>query len=125
MRKGLQNKMPFLKSSIGNHTNISLDDVCNLIAITTTQDNLGQFIEAEKPYMVFCSKFSITRAEFSTAGQLGFKPDLMLVIDSDSYGNEKLLDYQNKRYSIYKTFQRVDGFTELYCEVKTGANKPQ
>lgn len=116
--------MPFLKSSIGNHTSISLDDVCNLLSITTTQDEIGQFIETEKAFMVYCSKFSITRAEFSTAGQLGFKPDLMLVVDSDSYGEEKLLEYQNKRYSIYKTFQRVDGFTELYCEVKSG-DKPQ
>lgn len=113
--------MPYLKSSIGNHNNISLDDVCNLLSVSTVKDELGQFIEEEpKPFMVFCSKFSITRAEFNTAGQLGFKPDLMLVVDSDSYGNEKLLEYQNKRYSIYKTFQRVDSFTELYCEVKTG-----
>lgn len=112
--------MPFLKSSIGNHSNISLDDVCSLLSITTTKDNLGQFIETEKPYMVFCSKFSITRAEFNTAGQLGFKPDLMLVVDCDSYSNEKLLEYQDKTYSIYKTFQRTDSFTELYCEVKTG-----
>jgi hypothetical protein len=117
--------MPFLKSSIGNHTEISLDDVCNLLSVTTTIDNLGQAIETTKPYMIFCSKFSITRAEFSTAGQLGFKPDLMLVIDADAYGNEKLLEYQNKIYSIYKTFQRVDGFLEIYCEVKKGAYNPQ
>lgn len=125
MRKGLQSKMPFLKSSIGNHTNISLDDICNLISVTTTQDAIGNFIASEKTFMVFCSKFSITRAEFSTAGQAGYKPDLMLVVDADAYGNEKLLEYQEKRYSIYKTFQRVDGFIELYCEVKTGANKPK
>jgi hypothetical protein len=125
LRKGLQNKMPYLKSSIGNHQNISLDDVCNLLSTTSAQDNLGQFIETTKPFMVFCSKFSITRAEFSTAGQLGFKPDLMLVVDADAYGNEKLLEYQNQTYSIYKTFQRVDGFMELYCEVKKGDNNPQ
>jgi SPP1 family predicted phage head-tail adaptor len=117
--------MPYLKSNIGDHKNISLDDVCNLLSITTTTDTLGQAIETTKPYMAFCSKFSITRAEFSTAGQLGFKPDLMLVIDADAYGNEKLLEYQGKTYSIYKTFQRVDGFIEVYCEVKKGADKPK
>jgi hypothetical protein len=120
LKKGLQSKMPYRKSSIGNHDNISLDDVCNLLAIQTTQDSIGQFIETEIPYMVFCSKFSITRAEFNTAGQNGFKPDLMLVVDADAYGNEKLLEYQGKKYSIYKIFQRVDGFIELYCEVKSG-----
>jgi hypothetical protein len=113
--------MPSFKSVIGSPQNISLDDVCNLLSIKTIKDELNQMIPTEKPYMVFCSKLSITRAEFNTAGVLGFKPDIMLIVDSDSYDQEKLLEYGKKKYSIYKTFQRVDGFTELYCEVKTGA----
>ena len=68
--------------------------------------------------MVFCSKLSITRAEFNSAGQLGHKPEMMLVVDAEAYDNERYLEYQNKKYSIYKTFQRVDDYTELYCEVK-------
>lgn len=114
--------MPSFKSSIGDPSKISLDDVCYLISFTSTKDEIGQFKPVEKPlYMVFCCRLSITRAEFNTAGVLGFKPDMMLVVDSDSYDYEKLLEYRKKRYSIYKTFQRKDGFTELYCEVKTGA----
>lgn len=112
--------MQSFKQSIGKTKFISLDDVCNLLSITTTKDELGQFKPTEKPIMIFCSKLSITRAEFNTAGMLGFKPDMMLVVDSDSYNQEKLLEYRNTKYSIYKTFQRNDGFTELYCEVKSG-----
>src|SRR5688572_2315809 len=112
--------MPSLKSSIGNRNNVSLDDVCSLISITVIQDELGQFVRSEKPYLVFCSKLSITRAEFSTAGMVGHKPEIMLVVDSDSYDDEKYVEYHNKKYSIYKSFQRVDGFTEIYCEVKQG-----
>lgn len=112
--------MPSIKSSIGSRNNISLDDVADLLQITTTKDKLGQAIKSEKPYMVFCSKMSITRAEFNIAGQLGHKPELMLIVDADSYDNEKFLKYQGKKYSIYKSFQRPDQFTELYCEVKSG-----
>lgn len=112
--------MPYLKSNIGNVQNISLDDVCSLISITTAKDEIGNFIKSEKFFMVFCSKMSITRAEFNAAGALGLKPDVMLIIDADAYGDEKLVEYQDKKYSIYKTFQRVDGFMELYCEVRTG-----
>lgn len=113
--------MPSLKSSIGNPKNISLDDYCDLISIISGEkDSLGQPKIIEKPFMVFCSKLSITRAEFNAAGNLGFKPDMMLIVDSDSYDGEKLLDYRGKKFSIYKTFQRIDGFTELYCEVKSG-----
>lgn len=113
--------MRSFKQAIGDPSKISLDDVCYLLSITTTKDELGQFKPSEKPYMVFCSKLSITRAEFNTAGILGFKPDMMLIVDADSYQEEKLLEYGKKKYSIYKTFQRKDGFIELYCEVKTGA----
>jgi hypothetical protein len=122
LKKGLQNKMASFKSSVGNPQNISLDDIAYLISITTTKDDLNQAIRSEKPEMIFCSRLSITRAEFNTAGQLGHKPDMMLICDSDSYDDGQHLDYNNKRFSIYKTFRRVDGFTELYCEVKSGDN---
>jgi SPP1 family predicted phage head-tail adaptor len=109
--------MPSLKSNIGNNKFISLDDICNLLSQTSTQDDLGQPIITEKPYMVYCSKLSITRQEFNVAGQQGHKPEMMLVVDSDSYDQEKKLEYQNKKFNIYKTFARSDGFIELYCEV--------
>lgn len=105
------------KQSIGKPTNISLDDICYLISAELIQDDLGQFIRHEIPYMVYCSKLSITRAEFNTSGMLGHKPEMMLIIDADTYQNETLLAYENNSYKIYKTFQRVDGFIELYCEV--------
>jgi SPP1 family predicted phage head-tail adaptor len=112
--------MPSLKTAIGNRQIVSLDDVCNLIRITSINDELGQAIKTENPFMVFCSKVSITRAEFNAAGQLGHKPDMMLIVDSDAYEKEAYVEYQNKKYSIYKMYMRSDGFTELYCEVKTG-----
>lgn len=112
--------MPSLKSSIGNPSHPSLDDVCNLLSITTTKDELGQAIKEEKPFMTFCSKLSITRAEFNAAGMLGHKPDMMLIVDSDAFDQEKILEYNQTKYTIYKTFRRIDGFTELYCEVKSG-----
>jgi SPP1 family predicted phage head-tail adaptor len=112
--------MASFKSAIGSPQFISLDDVCNLIQTFSSKDDLGQAILAEKSYMVFCSKLSITRAEFNSAGSAGHKPDMMLIVDADSYDKEKYLEYQAKKYSIYKTFGRKDGFIELYCEEKQG-----
>jgi len=112
--------MPSLKTSIGSKDNISLDDVCNLLqSVTIGKDSLGQPIIQDKPFMVFCSKLSITRAEHATAGQLGHKPDLVLIVDSDSYDEEKNVEYHSKKYSIYKSYMRADGFTEIFCEGKT------
>lgn len=112
--------MQSYKQSIGNAQKISLDDICHLISVISTQDEIGQPIKQEKEYLVFCSKLSITRAEFNAAGQLGFKPEMMLILDSETYNNESLLEYNQKKYTVYKTFPRSDGFTELYCEVKSG-----
>ena len=50
--------------------------------------------------MVFCSKLSITRHEFGVAGQQGHKPEMMLVVDSDTYENEKKWNTK-KRNSTY------------------------
>lgn len=112
--------MPSIKSSIGNRQAVSLDDFCILLSINSITDDLGQPIITEKSFMVFCSKMSVTRAEFNTAGQLGHNPEMMLLVDSDAYDEEQRLEYKEKKYSIYKSYQRSDGFTELYCEVKTG-----
>lgn len=113
--------MPSLKSSIGINQHISLDDVCYLIFNTTVKDELGQDVRVEATLrQIFCSKTSVNRAEFLAAGQLDYKPQVMLLVDLDEYDQEKSLQYIDKKYSIYRTFMRPDGFIELYCEVKVG-----
>ncbi|PDY76951.1 hypothetical protein CON06_27685 [Bacillus cereus] len=113
--------MPSLKSSVGNSKRISLDDVCFLLSVETEKDELGQVIGTnEVPRQIFCSKLSINRQEFLAGGQLGLKPQLLFVVDSDEYDNESSLMYENQKYIVYRTFPRSDGFTEVYCEVKAG-----
>ena len=103
---------------MGNRDFISLDDVCSLLSqVTTGRDDLGQPIIEEKPFMIFCSQISITRAEHATAGQLGHKPEIVLIVDADSYDAEKRLEYRGRKYNIYKSYMRFDGFTEIFCEV--------
>jgi SPP1 family predicted phage head-tail adaptor len=113
--------MPSLKSSIGNSKHISLDDVCFLLSVTSTEDDeLNQPINTKTPRQIFCSKLNINRAEFSAAGQLGHKPKILLIVDSDEYDDENSLTYESTSYRVYKVFMRTDGFTELYCEVNIG-----
>lgn len=112
--------MPSLKQTPGNNQHISLDDVCFLISITSTEDELGQPIETEMPRQVFCSRVSVSRQEFQVAGQLDLKPQMTILVDSDEYDSEEMLRYGEKKYHVYRDFMRPDGFTELYCEVKAG-----
>lgn len=97
-----------------------MDDVCELISVTVIQDELGQDIETELPRQAFCSKLSVSRAEFFAAGQAGLKPQLLLVVDSDEYDKEQKIICEGKNYIVYRDFMRADGYTELYCEVRAG-----
>lgn len=112
--------MPHFKSKIGDPSFISLDHICNLLTITTTKDSLGQYIRSEKADQIFCAQLSITRSEFYTAGMLGLKPEKLLIVDSESYDQQQILEFEGIKYSIYKNFMRSDGFTELYCQVRSG-----
>lgn len=113
--------MPSLKSSLGNNEHISLDDVCFLISYTTVKDELGQLIEEqESERQIFCSELSVSRAEFSAAGQHNRIPQCTIVVDSDEYDQERTVKHDNKKFTVYRTFMRSDGLTELYCEVRAG-----
>lgn len=112
--------MPRIKPSIQNKQHISLDDMCFLIVQEMKDDHLGQHIPIEKKRQVFCAQTSIYSQEFFSAGQSGIKSTLMLVVDSEEYDGQQILEYEDKRYSIYRNFPRSDGQTELYCEVRVG-----
>jgi SPP1 family predicted phage head-tail adaptor len=113
--------MPSLKSSLGNNEYISLDDVCFLISYTTVKDELGQLIEEQEiERQIFCSELSVSRAEFSAAGQHNRIPQCTIVVDSDEYDQERTVKHDNKKFTVYRTFMRSDGLTELYCEVRAG-----
>lgn len=112
--------MPSLKSTIGDSQHISLDDVCTLVSITYQSDKLKQQIEDEKERQIFCSVIGTSRQEFYKAGEHGLKQLKTIVVDSDEYDSEPTLIFDEVRYTIYRHFMRNDGFTELYCEVRSG-----
>lgn len=90
--------MPSLKPNVSSNINVSLDDVCNLITIETEPDDLGQpILTTETSRQIFCAYTSPSRMEFSAAGQLGMKPDLVLIVDSDEYDNEMVVEYGGKK----------------------------
>lgn len=80
-----------------------------------------QDIEVETPREVFAEKRSISQSEFFNAGQTDIKAEKCFVIYSHEYNDERFLIYENKKYSIYRTYEK-DEDIELYCEVRTGGN---
>ena len=72
---------------------------------------------------VLADKASITQQEFFNANSdkaIGIKPKLCMRIRSFDYRGEKLCEYAGVIYSVYRTFDRQDGITELYLSPKAG-----
>lgn len=86
------------------------------------KDSIGQNIATSTEAAVFCEIASITQNEFFKAGQSGFKPELKIAVWSNEYHNEEIIKIENTYYSIYRTFPRIDGKTELYVEKRSGEN---
>lgn len=104
-----------------------MQDVCTLISVSgTTFDEIGQSIETTTEKTIFCEVGSISRSEWSTAGEMGYKPSLMIKIYSDEYVDESDVIYKSKKYSVYRTYRPQYGLTmELYLELKVGDDNGQ
>jgi SPP1 family predicted phage head-tail adaptor len=96
-------------------------DVINLISVTITKDALKQEIETKTEREVFANKRSIAQSEFFNAGQTGIKAEQLFEIRSVDYAEERLLSFNNKEYSVYRTYEKGENI-ELYCEVRIGGN---
>lgn len=103
-----------------------MDDVIKLISQAFVKDKYG----VSKPTLVyneiFCQIHSVTKQEFYDAGRNGLNPAFQVTIFAAEYNGESMLEYQEKTYSIYRTYH-VPGtdYMELYVERKGGTNGQQ
>jgi len=99
-----------------------LNDILQFPILSTSKDELGQIIESrDYKRTVFCQKKSVSQSEFFNAGQSGFKPEVVLIVNTLDYRDEKKVKFKDKVYDIYRQFDRPDERTELYCLVKANA----
>jgi SPP1 family predicted phage head-tail adaptor len=112
--------MPSLKQTMHTGEYISLDDVCFLVSVEITKDELMQEIEKETERQIFCTLSNISRQEFSVSMKAGLKASKVIIVDYDEYDGEEKVKYDGHAYSIYRTFVRKDGYIELYCEERVG-----
>lgn len=91
-----------------------------LLTSTYTQDQIGQWAKTVTEKVVFATVSSVTMSEFYQAGMQGFKPDYRMTVWGNEYSDEEELVYNNKTYSIYRTYIRDDGRIELYVTERKG-----
>lgn len=91
-----------------------------LLTSKYTQDAIGQWIKTVEETDVFGIVSSVTMSEFYQAGLQGFKPDFRVTIWMTEYHDEEELVYNDKVFSIYRTYIRDDGRIELYVTERKG-----
>lgn len=99
-----------------------MNQAAKITLITTeyTQDDLGEWIETREESTVFAYVSSVTMSEFYEAGLQGFKPEFRFSVWMSEYDGQEVLEYNDKVYTIYRTYMRDDGRIELYVTEKKG-----
>lgn len=99
---------------------MNLAEKIALLTIEYAQDDLGEWTETRTETEIFARVESVSMSEFYQAGMQGFEPDYKFTIWMTEYSGQKLLEYNEKVYSIYRTYRRDDGRLELYVSEKKG-----
>ena len=102
-----------------------MDAVVYLVKKKREKNSIGQYVEVgEALTEIFAEINSITRTEFSAAGRIGFNPDIFFRTPLINYDGEDEVEYDGKRYLIYRTYISPENsdYIELYAQKKAGVS---
>lgn len=89
-------------------------DVIKLITVTETADGDGYVTKAESQRSVFGKfKIGVNRTEFYEAQKAGVQLSATVSMWASEYNEERLLEYNNHKYSIIRAFDKGDDNLEL------------
>lgn len=97
-----------------------MDAIAYLIGYTTALNDYKQEIHTETRKEILGKIEDVKRAEFYRAGEAGLRPEFVLTTALIDYGGELEVEYDGKRYGVYRTHEVSEDYIELYCERKGG-----
>lgn len=98
-----------------------MEDLITLVAETLQTTAIGARVPVETSRQVWARIRSVSRAEWIEAGQAGLQPAFEVITPRINYGGEKIVIYNNRRYSVYRTYAAENSDDiELYIEEKAG-----
>lgn len=93
-----------------------------LIQQTFAKNAYAQQVPTETVREVYAKVDSVGGREFFAAQQIGIKPELKLSFVTD-YNGERLAEVDGERYVIYRTYQTLEDYCELYLHKEIGENE--
>lgn len=95
--------------------------IVKLISEDITHGNYGQEMISESAKEVFGSLASVTRNEWTTAGQRGVEASFRLDVYTFEYSGEEIVEVDGVRYGVYRSYIRIgEDITELYLHTMEG-----
>ena len=80
----------------------------------TKADEIGNQISEQTENEVFCAEFPISQNSFFAAAQADIQAEKGLIVQCLDYADERLVIYNNIKYTVYRRYARPDGLVELY-----------
>lgn len=95
----------------------------DLLTTLYTSDSIGQQTSTTTSRTVFCDLQSVTRSEWTAAGEMGHNASMVAIMFAPDYNGEEICKMGDEIYSIYRTYYDMRFETvELYLEKKVGDN---
>lgn len=109
--------MPKLKSSINVGSELSLDNICELVSVSYVSDAIGQQSETRTLRRVFCAELPIHSGEYRVQEIQGIKPEKAIAIDREEYDGQPEVVFGGSDYRVYRQYPRAS-LIELYLTKK-------
>ena len=92
----------------------------NLISESYTQNTYGVYEKSMEKRKVYAKVESVTGREWFEGGRNGLNPQYRFTMFQFDYLGEKIIEYNNVQYTIYRTFIKSNDEVELYTELRKG-----
>lgn len=94
----------------------TFDNEITLIKSTIDYDELGNQEVIEEEITILCNVESIGRNEFYEASNQGLKPVKVFVIHAFEYNGASIVEHEDVRYSVMRTYETSFEEMEITCE---------
>lgn len=95
-------------------------DVAYLVTESYTQNDYGVMEKTTARKQVYVNVTSVTSQEWFEGGRNGLNPQYRFTMFQFDYTGEKIIEYKDKQYTIYRTYNRSVDEVELYTELRKG-----
>lgn len=87
---------------------------------TVEEIEFGEVISSFKYRKVYANKKSVRQSEFYQGASTGLKPELLFEIRTVEFGNDEIVRFNGKNYTIIRSFMNGD-ITELTVTSHVGS----